>query len=100
MHWHAAGFSDPFPVRLVTLDNPAYRIWGISLMEGKLDWVLLRRLRAQATAVGNQVSRVRGCAQTQAVTVATAAQRCKQEMRAQDFAISDHAWLSARVTYE
>jgi len=60
VNWHAAGFSDPFPVRLVTLDNPAYRIWGISLMEAKLDWVLLRRLRAQATAVGNKVSRVRG----------------------------------------
>lgn len=65
-----AGFSDPFPVKLVTLDNPAYRVLGLSLMKGKLDWILLRRLHAHATAVGNH-----------------------------DFSISDHKWLSTSVIY-
>ena len=39
------GFRDPFcPDADVTLNNPTY--WG--LMQGKLDWLLLRRLRAAA----------------------------------------------------
>lgn len=33
---HAA--ADPFPPDTVTLDNPAYRWFGLSLMKGKLDW--------------------------------------------------------------
>ena len=42
-----AGFADPFDVRRdVTLDNPQYRLLGWPLMAGKLDWALLRRLRA------------------------------------------------------
>lgn len=42
----ATGFADPFDVRRdVTLDNPKYQLLGWPLMAGKLDWVLLRRLR-------------------------------------------------------
>lgn len=38
------GLADPFhPDRDVTLNNPKY--WG--LMQGKLDWVLLRGLKAR-----------------------------------------------------
>ena len=86
--------ADPFPPTTTTLDNPAYRWFGLSLMkvgrswqsrrqhaqqvcgsmpaqaaavgsppapaafpalglpQGKLDWVLLRRLRAVTTQVG------------------------------------------------
>ncbi len=66
-----AGFCDPFDVRKdVTLDNLAYRFWGVSLMAGKLDWLLLRRLAVQ-----------------------------RQEMGNQDYAASDHKWLSADVTF-
>ena len=66
------GFTDPFPARTtVTLDNPAYRWFGLSLMRGKLDWVLLRRLRVERTALGNE-----------------------------DYALSDHKWLTADVALE
>ena len=65
-----AGFHDPFPANLVTLDNPAYRVLGVPLMQGKLDWVLLRRLRARGTAVGNH-----------------------------DYSLSDHKWLSVSVEF-
>ena len=65
----SAGFSDPFdPVETITLDNKDYRIWGISLMEGKLDWLLLRRCRVESKDAGNH-----------------------------DYAASDHKWLSADV---
>ena len=37
----------------MTLDNPVYRVWGFSLMKGKLDSVLLRRLSVAATSIGN-----------------------------------------------
>lgn len=38
-----AGFVDPFDVvRDVTLDHPTYRLCGISLMKGKLDWCVLQ----------------------------------------------------------
>ena len=54
---HAAanlGFACPFPAaRTATLDNPRYRLLGRSLMRGKLDWALLRRLRVLGTALGN-----------------------------------------------
>lgn len=67
---HGAGFSDPFdPVRTITLDNPRYRVLGVPLMAGKLDWVLLRRLAVRATAIGNH-----------------------------DFSASDHKWLCADVS--
>lgn len=63
------GFRCPFPAATtVTLDNPAYRWFGMSLMRGKLDWALLRGLAAGATAVGNA-----------------------------DYALSDHKWLLVEV---
>lgn len=63
------GFADPFPAATtVTLDNPRYRWFGLSCMRGKLDWVLLRRLRAIRTALGNE-----------------------------DYTLSDHKWLAAEV---
>lgn len=38
-------FQCPFPASTtVTLDNPKYKVFGKSLMKGKLDWVLLRRM--------------------------------------------------------
>lgn len=43
-----AGFVDPWVADNpdhATLDNPAWRFFGRSLMKGKLDWMLLRRLR-------------------------------------------------------
>ena len=49
-----AGFADPFDVRRdVTLDNPKYRLLGWPLMAGKLDWVLLRRLRVRHKEMRN-----------------------------------------------
>ena len=63
--------ADPFDPATVTLDNPAYRWFGLSLMKGKLDWVLLRRLRAAAQAVGTHV-----------------------------YALSDHKWLAAEVAFD
>ncbi|KAK9846438.1 hypothetical protein WJX81_003784 [Elliptochloris bilobata] len=65
------GFIDPFPMNLVTLDNPAYRLFGVSLMKGKLDWILLRRLHALATSVGND-----------------------------NYSMSDHKWISASVSFK
>jgi hypothetical protein len=61
------GFWCPFPAATtVTLDNPSYRLTvppigpyrlRVSLMAGKLDWLLLRtaaaRARVVATGVGN-----------------------------------------------
>ncbi|KAL4443466.1 hypothetical protein ABPG75_011203 [Micractinium tetrahymenae] len=67
-----SGDSNPFDPRLtVTLDNPAYRWFGLSLMKGKLDWVLLRRLRAARQAVGND-----------------------------GYQLSDHKWLAAEVAFD
>lgn len=66
-----AGFVDPFDaVKTITLDNPKYRVFGVPLMQGKLDWVLLRRLAVHATAVGNH-----------------------------DYVASDHKWLSVEVSF-
>lgn len=63
------GFQDPFDAKTtVTLDNPAYRFLGRSLMKGKLDWVLLRHIAVKDKHIGNQ-----------------------------DFALSDHAWLAVDV---
>lgn len=42
-----AGFQDPWQASNpdhATLDNPAWRWFGWSLMKGKLDWMLLRAL--------------------------------------------------------
>jgi hypothetical protein len=65
-----AGFHDPFdPVQTITLDNPQYRFCGVPLMQGKLDWLLLRRLHVHGTSVGNH-----------------------------DFLKSDHKWLCADVS--
>jgi hypothetical protein len=48
------GFYDPFDVDVdVTLDNPLYRVCGLSLMKGKLDWVLLKGFRVLRKEMGN-----------------------------------------------
>jgi hypothetical protein len=48
------GFSCPFEAsKTVTLDNPTYRFYKYSFMKGKLDWVLLRRLRWTSKQLGN-----------------------------------------------
>lgn len=36
------GFSEVFPIEDATLDHPSFRMLGVSLMEGKLDWLLHR----------------------------------------------------------
>jgi hypothetical protein len=66
------GFADPFPAAAtVTLDNPAYRWLGLSLMRGKLDWALLRRLRVRSRALGNE-----------------------------QYALSDHKWMALEVSFD
>lgn len=65
------GFEDPFPASTtITLDNPAYRWFGISLMRGKLDWMLLRRMQVLGSSIGNH-----------------------------DYRHSDHKWLSVDVSW-
>ena len=65
----SVGFADPFDTQTtITLDNPAYRFFGWSLMCGKLDWLLLRGLDVQSKAIGNH-----------------------------DYNASDHKWLRADV---
>ena len=54
----------------MTLDNPAYRYFGFSLMQGKLDWLLLRSMQVLDTSIGNH-----------------------------DYSASDHKWLSASVSF-
>lgn len=67
-----AGFADPFdPVDTITLDNPQFKVFGFSMMKGKLDWMLLRRLDVKDKSVGNH-----------------------------DYSASDHKWLCADVTME
>jgi hypothetical protein len=63
--------ADPFDPATTTLDNPKYRFLGFSLMKGKLDWVLLRRMAVTKQDVGNL-----------------------------DFSLSDHRWLAAEVTLD
>lgn len=66
------GFGCPFPASsTVTLDNPTYKVLGVSLMKGKLDWTLLRRCRVHKTDMGNL-----------------------------DFALSDHRWLAVDISLE
>jgi hypothetical protein len=66
------GFSCPFPaLKAVTLDNPSYRWMGISLMRGKLDWALLRRLKPVKAKLGNL-----------------------------DYSISDHRWLYVEAAFD
>lgn len=66
------GFACPFPASsTITLDNPLYRFFGVSFMRGKLDWVLLRRMKTVHTEIGNE-----------------------------DYALSDHKWLLAEVEFE
>lgn len=61
------GFSEVFSVSEHTLDNPRYRVCGVPLMSGKLDWLLHRGdLAVVDSAIGNH-----------------------------DFAASDHKWLAA-----
>jgi hypothetical protein len=62
--------ADPFDPHTVTLDNPRYRWFGLSLMKGKLDWLLLRRLRVTTQATGNH-----------------------------GYELSDHKWLAAEVAF-
>ena len=65
------GFRDPFcPDADVTLNNPRY--WG--LMQGKLDWVLLR-----------------GAALTHRTAVASTA------LGNADYSLSDHKWLAVDI---
>ncbi len=52
------------------MDNPKYRWFGLSLMKGKLDWVLLRQLQPLSQAAGND-----------------------------GYALSDHRWLAADVAF-
>ena len=69
LHCMLAGFKDPFDAATtVTLDNPAYRYFGFSLMKGKLDWLLLRNMQVLETGIGND-----------------------------DYSASDHKWLSATI---
>lgn len=63
------GFFDPFDaVTDITLDNPKYRLGPLSLMAGKLDWVLLRGCQVVGKTMGNA-----------------------------DYAASDHKWLMVDV---
>ena len=65
------GFRDPFsPDGDVTLNNPRY--WG--LMQGKLDWVLLR-----------------GAALTHSRALAS------KSLGNDDYALSDHKWLAVDI---
>jgi len=66
------GFFCPFEAsETVTLDNPAYKLWGYSFMKGKLDWALLRRLRLVKKELGNL-----------------------------NYELSDHRWLLVEVHFE
>ncbi|KAG7672843.1 hypothetical protein KSW81_001783 [Nannochloris sp. 'desiccata'] len=66
------GFSCPFEAsKTVTLDNPAYKLWGYSFMKGKLDWALLRRLRWIKKELGNL-----------------------------NYELSDHRWMLVEVQFE
>jgi hypothetical protein len=61
------GFQEVFNVTAVTLDNPNYRILGVPLMAGKLDWLLHRGpLVVTDRVMGNH-----------------------------DYVASDHKWLAA-----
>lgn len=61
------GFTEVFAVGEHTLDNPRYRLCGVPLMSGKLDWLLHRGdLAVVDSAIGNH-----------------------------DFGASDHKWLAA-----
>lgn len=61
------GFKETFPLSQPTLDHPSYRMCGVPLMNGKLDWLLHRGGLAVAdSALGNH-----------------------------DYAASDHKWLGA-----
>ena len=66
------GFKDPFqPQRDVTLDNPQYRVFGWSLMKGKLDWLLIRASAVNDMEIGNN-----------------------------DYHASDHKWIRADIVFE
>lgn len=61
------GFVETFPLSAPTLDHPSYRICGVPLMNGKLDWLLHRGgLYPADRALGNH-----------------------------DYSASDHKWLAA-----
>ena len=60
------GFKETFPLSQPTLDHPSYRVCGVPLMNGKLDWLLHRGGLAVAdSALGNH-----------------------------DYTASDHKWLA------
>lgn len=66
------GFACPFKAsETVTLDNPAYKLWGFSFMKGKLDWALLRRFRWVKKQLGNL-----------------------------KYELSDHRWMLVEVQFE
>lgn len=61
------GFTEVFGIEEHTLDNPRYRVCGVPLMSGKLDWLLHRgALTVADSAIGNH-----------------------------DYSASDHKWLAA-----
>jgi hypothetical protein len=61
------GFSEVFSADESTLDNPTFRVFGFSLMAGKLDWLMYRgALTVSDAAMGNH-----------------------------DYSASDHKWLAA-----
>lgn len=48
-------FQCPFPAAsTITLDNPKYKIIGKSLMKGKLDWVMVRRMEVKKKWLRNE----------------------------------------------
>lgn len=61
------GFEETFPLSAPTLDHPSYRVCGVPLMNGKLDWLMHRGgLTVADSALGNH-----------------------------DYSASDHKWLGA-----
>mmetsp|Transcript_5423 Transcript_5423/g.13831 ORF Transcript_5423/g.13831 Transcript_5423/m.13831 type:complete len:460 (-) Transcript_5423:125-1504(-) len=64
------GFVDPFDVTTTTLEPDFTKFCGYPLMNGKLDWLLLRALEVRHKEIGNH-----------------------------DYSLSDHKWLAAEVAF-
>lgn len=48
------GFHDPWDAKVdITLDNPTWRLMGLHLMKGKLDWLLCRNMDIVSHTMGN-----------------------------------------------
>uniref|UniRef100_A0A061RUK4 Uncharacterized protein n=1 Tax=Tetraselmis sp. GSL018 TaxID=582737 RepID=A0A061RUK4_9CHLO len=62
------GFEDPFGPETPTLEPEFMKLWGYPLMNGKLDWMLLRRAGVVWKGLGNH-----------------------------DYSLSDHKWLAATI---